>query len=219
MLYLFDVHPNHRDVRELCKDDPILEELVHRIGRIQIPRQSDGFTYIVRTLVGQQLSIKAAATIYQRLEQICGTITPDTVLTASEESLRSAGLSRNKLSYLLNLAEQTKLGALNFELLANMNDEEVIRQLTLIKGVGRWTAEMFLIFYFGRANILSFGDLGLKRASEWLYAEETSDGPSVLQRKQEVWGPHSTIASLYLWEAINIGLLQSGPFRTPLREV
>lgn len=215
MPYLFDVHPNHGDVRELCKDDPLLNELVHRIGRVQIPCQPDGFTYIARTLIGQQLSVKAAGTIFLKVEQICGTITPDTIMTASVESLRSAGLSRNKTSYLLKLAEQSKQGALDFEPLANMDDDEVIRRLTLVKGIGRWTAEMFLIFYFGRKNILSFGDYGLNRASAWLYATETKDGDPLLRRKHEDWKPYSTIASLYLWEAINVGLVQSGPFITP----
>lgn len=101
---------------------------------------------------------------------------------------------------------------LHYESLANMDDEEVVRRLTLVKGIGRWTAEMFLIFYLGREDVLSFGDHGLNRASEWLYGGEARDGHSPLRRKQAVWKPYSTIASLYLWEAIHAGFVQAGPF-------
>ncbi|GAA0834894.1 hypothetical protein GCM10008915_20180 [Bifidobacterium pullorum subsp. gallinarum] len=215
--YLFDVHPDHPHVRQLCMADPLLGELVQRIGHIQVPYEPDGFTYITRTLIGQQLSIKAARTIFLRVEQVCGTITADAILAAAEDSLRSAGLSRNKLGYIRNAAEQTKLGALHFPSLADLDDDEVVRQLTLVKGIGRWTAEMFLIFHLGRQDVLSFGDHGLKRASEWLYAAEANEGRSPLHRKQAEWKPYSTIASLYLWEAINAGLVQSGPFLTQFK--
>jgi DNA-3-methyladenine glycosylase II len=210
--YLFNIHPSDSYVRELCKDDLLLDELINRIGHIHIPVQQDGFTYLARTLIGQQLSVKAARTIFLRIEDICGTITPDTILAATEESLRSAGLSKNKLSYIRNVAEQVKKGALNFQEFADMDDEEVVRLLTSVKGIGRWTAEMFLIFYLGRQDVISFGDNGLNRASEWLYATEESDGHSQLYRKHLDWKPYSTIVSLYLWQAINVGLVQAGPF-------
>lgn len=218
MEYLFNIHPNHGDVRDLCKDDPLLNELINRIGHIRIPVQHDGFTYLARTLIGQQLSVKAAATIFQRIERLCGMITPDSFLAVSEESLRSAGLSKNKLGYIRNVAEQTKEGVLNFQAFADMEDEEVVRLLTSVKGIGRWTAEMFLIFYLGRQNVMSFGDRGLNRASEWLYATENGSGSSPLHRKHLDWKPYNSLVSLYLWEAINMGLVQAGPFITQCEE-
>jgi DNA-3-methyladenine glycosylase II len=211
--YLFDIHPNHGCVRELCNNDSLLDKLINRIGYIRIPVQQDGFNYLARSLIGQQLSTKAAETIFLRVEQICGIITPDTFLAASEESLRSAGLSKNKLSYIRNVAERVKEESLDFQALGNMDDEEVVCLLTSIKGIGRWTAEMFLIFYLGRQDVLSFGDSGLNRAAKWLYAtEESGGGQSQLHRKHLEWKPYSTIVSLYLWEAINVGLVQTEPF-------
>ncbi|WP_377516949.1 DNA-3-methyladenine glycosylase family protein [Paenibacillus allorhizosphaerae] len=211
MQYLFDIHPNNRCVRELCENDPLLDKLINWIGHIRIPGQQDGFTYLTRSLVGQQLSAKAAETIFRRVELICGTITPDTIIATKEELLRSAGLSKNKLSYIRNVAERAKQDLVDFQVFGELDDEEVVRILTSIKGIGRWTAEMFLIFYLGRQDVISFGDRGLHRAAEWLYATEESDGKSQLQRKHVEWKPYSTIVSLYLWEAINIGLLQAEP--------
>jgi len=205
--YIFDVHPDTRYLRNLCKNDPLLDKLISRVGPIRIPGQRDGFTYLTRSLIGQQLSGKAAETIFRRVELACGTITPDTVLATKEELLRAAGLSKNKLSYIRSVAERAKEGLLKFQTFGEMDDEEVVRALTSIKGIGRWTAEMFLIFYLGRPDVLSFGDRGLQRAAEWLYAAETSDGITQLQRKHAEWKPYSTIVSLYLWEAINSGLV------------
>ncbi|RED77605.1 MULTISPECIES: DNA-3-methyladenine glycosylase family protein [Cohnella] len=207
MSYIFDVHPENDYVRELRENDALLDRLIRQIGPLRIPDQQDGFTYLAKSLVGQQLSVKAAATIFSRVELVCGTITPDTVLAADEERLRSAGLSKNKLSYIRNLAERVKEGQLDFAAFGEMDDEEVVRSLTSIKGIGRWTAEMFLIFYLGRPDVLSFGDRGLQRAAEWLYVANMGDGLSHLQHKQAEWKPYSTIVSLYLWEAINTGLI------------
>ncbi|GGD91355.1 DNA-3-methyladenine glycosylase family protein [Paenibacillus nasutitermitis] len=109
------------------------------------------------------------------------------------------------------VAERVREGFLDFQAFGGMDDEEVVRLLTSIKGVGRWTAEMFLIFYLGRQDVLSFGDRGLNRAAEWLYASEDSGGQSQLHRKHAQWKPYSTLVSLYLWEAINMGLVQAGP--------
>ncbi|MFC0391668.1 DNA-3-methyladenine glycosylase family protein [Paenibacillus mendelii] len=209
MQYIFDIHPYSHGVRNLCNNDPLLDKLINRIGNIRIPVQQDGFIYLVRSLIGQQLSSKAAGTIFRRVEQLCGTITPDTLLAASEESLRSAGLSKNKLSYVRNIAEWVREGSIDFSAFRDMDDEEVIHLLVSINGIGRWTAEMFLIFYLGRQDVLSFGDRGLNRAAEWLYASEENDSKSQLQRKHVEWKPYSSIASLYLWEAVNIGLVHT----------
>jgi DNA-3-methyladenine glycosylase II len=165
----------------------------------------------VRSLIGQQLSTKAAETIFLRLEQLCGKITPDVILATAEEDLRIVGLSKNKLGYIRNVAERVKEGALDFRKFGDMDDEEIVRLLTSIKGIGRWTAEMFLIFYLGRQDVVSFGDSGLNRAAEWLYASEGSGGQPQLHRKHVHWKPYSTIASLYLWEAINRSLVHDEP--------
>ncbi|TNJ63604.1 DNA-3-methyladenine glycosylase 2 family protein [Paenibacillus hemerocallicola] len=209
--YLFDIHPNHNYVRELCNNDSLLNKLINRIGYIRIPVQQDGFQYLVRSLIGQQLSTKAAETIFLRLEQLCGKITPDVILATAEEDLRIVGLSKNKLGYIRNVAERAKEGALDFRKVGDMDDEEIVRLLTSIKGIGRWTAEMFLIFYLGRQDVVSFGDSGLNRAAEWLYASEGSGGQPQLHRKHVHWKPYSTIASLYLWEAINRSLVHDEP--------
>ncbi|MFC5470870.1 DNA-3-methyladenine glycosylase family protein [Cohnella suwonensis] len=209
MQYLFDLHPNDDRVRELGRNDTALNKLIHRIEHVRIPVQQDGYIYLVRSLVAQQLSAKAAETIFLRFERLCGNVTPDAILTTSEEDMRSVGLSKNKSSYIRNVAEHVKEGALDFRKFSDMDDEEVVRLLTSLKGIGRWTAEMFLIFYLGRQDVLSYGDIGLQRAAEWLYASEESGGQPLLHRKQACWKPYSTIASLYLWEAINLGLVRT----------
>lgn len=207
MTYVFEVDPDSRYARELRENDPLLDRLIRRIGPLRIAGERDGFIYLTRSLVGQQLSGKAAATIFRRVELVCGTIAPDTVLAADEEALRAAGLSRNKLGYIRNVAERVKAGDLDFQAFGELEDEEVVRSLTSIKGIGRWTAEMFLIFYLGRPDVLSLGDRGLQRAAEWLYAADKGDGLAHLQSRHAQWKPYSSIVSLYLWEALNSGLI------------
>ncbi|WP_158453704.1 DNA-3-methyladenine glycosylase family protein [Paenibacillus beijingensis] len=179
--------------------------MVERVGSLVVPERANMFEFLAKSLIGQQLSVKAAATIIGRLEELCRDISPDSILSLSEDELRKAGVSRPKIGYIKGLAGLIERRELDFGSLPDLADDEVIESLTKVKGIGRWTAEMFLIFFLGREDVLSLGDAGLRRAVCWLYEDGIKTAPGVLERHGEKWRPYRTVASLYLWEAVNRG--------------
>jgi DNA-3-methyladenine glycosylase II len=177
-----------------------LDEEERRRGR---PREAYGA--LVRSIVGQQLSTKAARSIYERLTALFDgrTPTPAELLAADPEKVRSVGLSRPKVTYLRSLAEHVESGELELDRLTELPDEEVSEQLTAVKGLGQWTADMFLIFHLRRPDILPVGDLGIRRAVERAYdLPEIPDAAQVLE-VGEPWRPHRSLASLYLWRSLD----------------
>jgi len=160
---------------------------------------------LARAIVGQQLSTKAARSIWERLVEILGGTFPQPVdfLAVDAETIRSAGLSRSKVAFLRDLAERITDGRLDLAWLVELPDEDVIAALTEIKGVGPWTAEMFLIFHLGRPDVISTGDLGIRRAVQISYGLDDLPGPSDLERIAEPWRPHRTLACLYLWRSLD----------------
>lgn len=202
---MFELNSADERVRHLCGADPHLARLVEMVGTITIGKRGDLFSSLAKSLVGQQLSVKAAATIIGRVGEASGGWTPEALLAASEEALRAAGLSKQKLGYIRELAQAVQRKELDYDALSALNDEEAIAALTKVKGIGRWTAEMFLIFSLGREDVLSLGDAGLRRAARWLYAER--EGDADLAQLGEKWKPYRTIASLYLWEAVDQGFV------------
>ncbi|MGI8858599.1 MAG: DNA-3-methyladenine glycosylase family protein [Rubrobacteraceae bacterium] len=193
--------------------------LVHRIGPLEREarrrgRPDDAYGTLVRTIVGQQLSTKAARSIYKRLADIFGDRppTPEELLAADEDELRAAGLSRPKIRYLRDLAEHVLAGEMDFDALHAFSDEEVAERITAVKGLGRWSADMFLMFHLGRPDVLPVGDLGIRRAVERAYDLPAMPDPDALRSLAEPWQSHRTLASLYLWESLgrrNLNL----PFR------
>jgi DNA-3-methyladenine glycosylase II len=168
-------------------------------------RPAEAYGALVRSIVGQQLSTKAAATIYGRLiEQFGGrTPTPAELLAADPEEVRSAGLSRPKVAYLRSLAEHVEAGELELDRLTALPDEEVIAQLTAVKGLGQWTADMFLIFHLRRPDVLPVGDLGVRRAVERAYGLPELPDAARLTEIGEPWRPNRSLASLYLWRSLD----------------
>jgi DNA-3-methyladenine glycosylase II len=160
---------------------------------------------LARAIVGQQLSTKAARSIWERLVHILGGTFPEPagLLAADAETIRGAGLSRSKVNFLRDLAERVGDGRLDLGALADMSDEDIVATLTEIKGVGPWTAEMFLIFHLGRPDVVSIGDLGIRRAVQVAYGLEDLPGPTDLERIAEPWRPHRTLACLYLWRSLD----------------
>jgi DNA-3-methyladenine glycosylase II len=156
--------------------------------------------------VGQQLSTKAAGAIWERLLEVIGggTPSPSALLAAEPEALRGAGLSWSKVAYLRDLAERVQDGELDPERLGELTDDEVVEELTRIKGVGRWTAEMFLIFNLGRPDVLAAGDLGIRRAVQREYGMEELPDFAEMERIAEPWRPHRTLACLYLWRSLHV---------------
>ena len=190
--------------------DHVMRGLIDAGGPIDPERDRRGsrpnaYEALARAIVGQQLSTKAARSIWERLVDILGGTFPEpsAFLAEDAERVRSAGLSRSKVSFLTDLAERIDNGRLDLGSLAELPDEDVIATLTEIKGVGPWTAEMFLIFHLGRPDVISTGDLGIRRAAQIEYGLDDLPGPTDLERIAEPWRPHRTLACLYLWRSLD----------------
>ena len=165
----------------------------------------DAYEALARAIVGQQLSTKAAASIWAKLQGQFGdrTPAPEELVAADHDELRKAGLSNSKVKYLKELAGRVESGELELDRLPELADEDVIAELIEVKGIGRWTAEMFLIFHLGRPDVVSAGDLGIRRAIQIAYELEDLPGPTDLERIAEPWRPHRTLACLYLWRSLD----------------
>jgi len=191
--------------------DPVLGALIDAIGPdglgdARAGRPPDHYGALVRAIVGQQLSTKAARTIFLRLTERYGgrTPTPAELLADDPDALRAAaGLSRAKASYLRSLAEHVTSGELELERLDEMPDEDVTAELVAVKGLGVWTAHMFLMFHLRRPDVLPVGDLGIRRAVERAYALPDLPDPAQLTEIAEPWRPHRTLACRYLWRSLD----------------
>ena len=190
--------------------DHVMRRLIDEGGPIHPDRDRRGsrpepYEALARAIVGQQLSTKAASSIWERLVQSLGGTFPQPsgLLSADLEALRGAGLSGAKVNFLRDLAERIDDGRLDVEGLKDLADEDVIAALTEIKGVGPWTAEMFLIFHLGRPDVVSTGDLGIRRAVQIEYGLDDLPGPTDLERIAEPWRPHRTLGCLYLWRSLD----------------
>jgi DNA-3-methyladenine glycosylase II len=168
-------------------------------------RPDDAYGALVRSITGQQLSTKAAATIYGRLTALYGgrTPTPEQIIATDPDELRGVGLSRAKAAYLRDLAEHIVDGELPIDELAELPDAQVYELLTAIKGLGRWTVDMFLMFHLGRPDILPVGDLGIRKAIQTQYSLGELPNAKAIEQIAEPWRPHRTLACLYLWESLD----------------
>jgi DNA-3-methyladenine glycosylase II len=201
---------DHEAVEHLRGADDTLRRIIDERGPLDHEartrgRPSDAYGALLRSIVGQQLSTKAARSIYGRLiEQFGGRApTPQELLDADPETVRSAGLSRPKVNYLRSLADHVLSGELELDRLQELPDEEVTREVTAVKGLGQWTADMFLIFHLGRPDVLPVGDLGVRRAVERAYGLEGLPSAEELERLGERWAPYRSLAALYLWESLD----------------
>jgi DNA-3-methyladenine glycosylase II len=199
--------------RKLAAADPTMAALIERIGKIDIAtrlrrrseeRPADAYGALLRAIVGQQLSTKAARTIYGRVCELFGgtTPSPEQLLAASEDDLRAAGLSGRKVEYIRDLASHVLSGELELGRLDQLPDEEVVEEIVAVRGLGQWTAEMFLIFHLERPDVLSGGDLGIRKAVQVEYGLDEMPAPLRVLEIGEAWRPHRSLASLYLWESL-----------------
>ena len=186
--------------------------LVERIGPLDREARSRGrpeeaYGALVRTIVGQQLSTAAARTIYGRLISLFEERppTPQALLVADEEAMRAAGLSRPKIRYLRDLAQHILDGKLDLGGLDDLSDEEVSERVTAVKGLGQWSADMFLMFHLNRPDVLPVGDLGIRRSVERHYVLAALPDADELRLIAEPWRPHRTLACLYLWQSLDMG--------------
>lgn len=192
-------------IDHLKSADPVLAALIERLGPPRIQYREPTFEILVRSIAFQQLNGKAAGTIYNRLvEAAGGKITPDSILKLRPHKMRAAGLSRQKLSYIRDLARQTRRGQVDFARLPAMPDDEVITHLTRVKGIGEWSAHMFLLFALRRPDVLPTGDFGVCNAIRKLYKKRTMPTPRQVERIAQAWHPYCSFAAWYLWRSVDL---------------
>jgi DNA-3-methyladenine glycosylase II len=198
---------------ELAASDPVMADLVERIGPIDLAkrlrrrkeeRPADAYGALLRSIVGQQVSTKAARAIYLRVLDLFGGVTPSpaALLETTEAELRGAGLSGRKVEYIRDLAAHVQGGELELDRIATLGDEEAIAEISAVRGLGRWTAEMFLLFHLGRPDVISGGDLGIRKAIMIEYGLAKMPTPTEVEERGQRWKPNRSLASLYLWESL-----------------
>lgn len=199
--------PHHAALAHLRAADPILASVIDRVGPCGLEATADGshFGALARSIIYQQLSGKAAATIHGRfLALFDGEPTPERVLDTPDESLRAVGLSRQKVAYMRDLATHIQDGRLPLDAIALLEDEALITAMTGVKGVGRWTAQMFLMFRLGRLDVLPELDLGVQKGVMLAYRLESLPKPKELTAIGEKWRPYRSIAAWYWWRSLEI---------------
>ena len=187
----------------LSERDAVLEALIRQHRSRALQPRGDPFVALARSIVGQQLSVKAAQSIWQRLHQSVGAIEAGAIAAADVDQLRGQGLSANKATYLIELAERFLDGSLDAEKWHQCEDEEVIRELTAVRGIGRWTAEMFLIFCLLRPNVLPLDDVGLQRAMRTHYNDGKPLSKLKVRRITRQWQPWCTVATWFMWRSLD----------------
>ena len=188
---------------ELMKRDRILNKLIPQFGDLYLIGRGEPFKTLARSIIGQKISVKAAETIWQRLLLACPKCTPVQILLAGQEGLHACGLPKRKTEYIIDLAEHFKARRVYADRWAEMADEDVISDLLQIRGIGRWTAEMFLIFNLVRPNILPLDDLGLLRGISTNYFSGEPVSRSDVREVAANWEPWRTVATWYLWRSLD----------------
>jgi DNA-3-methyladenine glycosylase II len=192
-------------INHLKKSDPVMCAIIERVGPCRMEFGEPTFHSLAEAIVYQQLNGKAAVTIFKRFTDAAGTpVTPEGILKLSDQRLRAVGLSQQKSSYLRDLAAKTQAGLLNFERLADMPEAEVIEHLTQVKGVGVWTAHMFLMFTLRRPDVLPTGDYGVQVAIKKHYRKRKLPKPKDMEKIAKAWSPYRSIACWYLWRSLDI---------------
>ncbi len=194
-----------RAVTHLKSCDPVLAAIIERVGAPQLAHRPPTFWALARSIVFQQLNGKAATTIFDRLEAAAGgELTAQSLLALNDEQLRTVGLSKQKASYIRDLAQRTASGELDFAALPQMSDEDVIEHLTRIKGIGVWTAQMFLMFALRRPDVMPTLDYGVRAAMKRAYRMRKLPTPARMLKIAENWRPHRSLACWYLWRSVDL---------------
>lgn len=186
------------EVNHLKKSDKKLGKAIDEIGMIERPVIPDLFTALVRNIVGQQISSKAATTVWNRMKDFFEDITPETIVRAGADEIHRCGVSNRKASYIKDIGEAVTNGELDLTKLHELPDDEVIKRLCALKGIGQWTAEMLLIFSMQRPDVVSWGDLAIRRGMMTLYNLETLSKEQ-FEAYRKCYSPYGSVASLYLW--------------------
>jgi DNA-3-methyladenine glycosylase II len=204
------VTPDYWDeaCRHLIERDRVLSKLIPEFGEARLQSRGDAFTTLVRSVIGQQISVKAAQSVWLRLAdalgaEVQGCLSPQAVLSQPVEALRQVGLSVRKSEYLLDLARHFAEGRVHAESWSGMSDEKIVEELVAIRGIGRWTAEMFLIFHLMRPNVLPLDDVGLLRGISLNYFSGEPVSRAEAREVGEAWAPYRSVATWYLWRSLD----------------
>lgn len=193
--------------RHLAKRDRVMKKLIPKFGEARLQSRGDAFTTLARSIVGQQISVKAAQSVWDRFVGVVGgpshCLAPADVLALDTPTLRSAGLSARKAEYLADLARHFEAGAVHVPLWQQMDDEAIIDELVAIRGIGRWTAEMFLIFHLMRPNVLPLDDLGLIKGISLGYFSGEPVSRAEAREVGEAWAPYRSVATWYIWRSLD----------------
>ena len=198
---------NSPEIQYLCKKDKRLAKVISMVGPITHETHDEvPYEFLIHEIIEQMLSVKAGNKIFSRLEELCdGKITPSKVDKLTDEQIKSIGTANSKVSFIRSSTDAVLNGELDFDSLKEMNDSDVFKYLTSFRGIGKWTANMYLIFVLNRMDILPTNDVAFLQSYEWLY-KTTDRSDESIQNKCKKWKPYSSIASRYLYRALNSGL-------------
>jgi DNA-3-methyladenine glycosylase II len=189
--------------RHLMKSDRVMKRLIPQFGQARLESRGDAFVTLARSIVGQQISVKAAQTVWDRFAKLSRRLTPGQVLKLKVDDMREAGLSARKVEYLVDLAlhfEQKQVSVKNW---TQMSDDDIIAELVAIRGIGRWTAEMFLIFHLMRPNVLPLDDVGLINGISRSYFSGEAVSRSEAREVAQAWAPYCSVATWYIWRSLD----------------
>ncbi|HVZ62119.1 MAG TPA: DNA-3-methyladenine glycosylase [Candidatus Nitrosotalea sp.] len=185
------------------RNDPVLGKIIDRVGEFKLKKHNHHFAVLVESIISQQLATSAAEAIFSRFKALYSDFpTSADILSTRKTKLRSVGLSGMKIDYLKDLSKHVQEGTLEIKKLPKMSDEDVITQLTQVKGIGRWTAEMFLIFSLGRMDVFPVGDLGLRKGVQMAFSLKELPKPKETEQFGDRWRPYRSVATWYLWKSL-----------------
>lgn len=187
----------------LMKRDRVMRRLVPQFGEVHLESRGDPFVTLARSVVGQQISVKAAQSVWDRVAAQLKRVTPNVMLKQSTEDMRACGLSARKVEYLRDLAQHFADKKVHIKAWVDMDDEAIIQELVAIRGIGRWTAEMFLMFHLMRPDVLPLDDLGLVNGVSRLYFSEEKVTRSELREVAQAWAPYRSVATWYIWRSLD----------------
>ena len=206
---------SQKELDYLSERDPLLGGVIRSVGFIERTVEEDVFSAVVHHIIGQQISMRAQETVWRRLQELLGEVTPDTLADADTEAVKGCGMTYRKADYIRDFAQKVRSGEFDVEALREMEDGEAVKALSALRGVGEWTAEMLLLFCLRRSDVLSYGDLGIRRGMMKLYGWDTMMRAQ-FEECRERYSPYGSVASFYLW-VVNGGALSEEEL-TKLRE-
>jgi DNA-3-methyladenine glycosylase II len=189
--------------KHLSKKDRVMKRLIAQFPDVSLSSRGDAFTTLARSIVGQQISVKAAQTVWDRFALLPKKMAPDSILKLKVDDMRAAGLSARKVEYLVDLAIHFDSGAIHSQSFEQMDDEAIITELVAIRGIGRWTAEMFLMFYLMRPNVLPLDDIGLINGISKGYFSGEAVSRSDIREVAAAWTPFRSVATWYIWRSLD----------------